>query len=341
MSFKNEYLEEILALNIIINQEKEISPVTIESIKNYLISIKELGKFSPSSWNHEWRKAIYKFGEHFKVLSPEKLFDVLDELISTSSSEFEIEVLEFVKIEVFLNFFTSDETIEYLENLVSRFRLNPEFKVSLAIFYLKEGKNELYSNYLRQALKLDKKNKDWLDSIYKHEYSHGKELIGKKKHEEADSYIQGIIDSKFYEDYYSSEYQNFFIFLKQRNDDQLLIENKLSDIQNSSKILIDDLFDKSRVKIIEILGFFTAIIAFIFGAVTISISLDLSSALILMCSFGFAMIVFILAISLAFTRPQTTIFKDKRMWVLIVILLINISLIFLSPRLVQIIDALS
>lgn len=341
MSFKKEFLENIIKLNTLIGEEKIITDTTNDKIKTYLNEVKILGTFSTDNWEIVWRKEIYKFGEYFKETNPEKVFIILEELIESTSEKSEIEVLEFIKSEIFLNFFTSEETIEYLERLTQEFRLNPEFKNSLAQQHKANDRKDLHCKLLRQALKLDKKNQDWLDAIYNAEYGIGKALISDKKHKEAGIYIQEIINSKFYEEYHSYEFQNFFIFLKQRNDDQLLIETKLNDISISSKTLIEDLFDKSRLNVIEILGFFTAIIAFIFGTVTISVSLELSSALVLMTSFGFVMIVFILTLSLVFVNSQSPLLTDKRLWTLVIVLLINISIIFLNPQLVKIIETLT
>jgi tetratricopeptide (TPR) repeat protein len=339
--YKKEFLEKIIKINTLLDKEKEITEATYEKIKLYLNEIKELGKFSPNSWKKEWRKEIYNFGEHFKEVNPEKVFGLINEIIESTKELSKIEVLEFIKSEVFVNFFTDEESIEYLKSLILKFKLNPEFKNSLAIQYSILGKDDLYCKFLKQALKLDKKNEEWLDLIYRTEYFIGEKLISEKKHEEAENFIQDIIDSNFYKDYRSNEYQNFFIFLKQRNDDQLLIENKLSEINKSSKKLIEELFDKSRIKVIEILAFFIAIIAFIFGAVSISIKLELSSALVLMSSFGFAMIIFSLTMSLVFIKSEVPLLKDKRLWALIIILLINISIIFLSPIMVNLIEALT
>jgi len=337
MSYKKQYLTEILEITELIQNNKEEEKNTIDKIKKYVKTIKSLGSFSNENWRKEWRLAIYKFGEEFNEKNPEKIFHSLNEEIDLSIENSEKEVLEFIKSEIFINFFTLDESIDYLQELSKEFNLNPDFKNSLSILYSKKGNQELSCKYLRQAIKIDKTNTDWLESIYQKEYHIGKELIREKKHEEANIFISNILDSNFYKNYRSQEYQNFFIFLQQRNDDQLLIENKLLEIDKASKIEINNLFEKSRVKVIEILGFFTAIIAFIFGAITITIKAELPSALILISSFGLVMLVFILALSIVFIKSEKRIIHDKRFWTLVVILLINISLIFLAPILSKLI----
>lgn len=335
MNYKKEYLTQIIEITQLIQANKGNDKTTIDQIKEYLRNIKSLGSFSPENWKQEWRKAIYKFGEEFKEKSPENVFNCINEEINLSKEQSEIEVLEFIKSEIFLNFFTLDESIDYLLEVSNKFNLNPDFKNSLAILYDAQGNQQLYCKYQKQAIKIEKNNTDWLESIYHKEYNIGKELIKKKKHKEANKFIQDIIDSNFYKNYRSQDYQNYFIFLQQRNDDQLLIENKLAEIDKASKIEINNLFEKSRLKIIEILGFFTAIIAFIFGAITITVKTELTSALILTTSFGLIMLIFTLALSIVFINTDKELMRDKRFWTLIIILLINISLIFLASPLTR------
>jgi hypothetical protein len=338
MSYKKEYLDKLIEINKLIKINIE-DLTTLQKVESYLKSIKSIGTFSSQNWNIEWRKQVYKFGEEFKEKNPDKIFNFINREIESSTNDSQIEVLEFIKSEVYLNFFTTDESIEYLLELNKRFNLNPEFKNSLSILYNQKGNDEFQCKYLKQALKIEKNNLDWLESIYQKEYAIGKELIFKKKHNEANKFILDIINSEFYKNYRSHEYQNFFIFLLQRNDDQLLIETKLSEINESSKGKIEDLFERSRIKIIEILGFFTAIIAFIFGAITITVKFELPSALILMSSFGLMMIIFVLMLSILFIDSKKKLLEDKRIWGLIIILLINISLFYLSKPLIEIIKS--
>jgi hypothetical protein len=77
------------------------------------------------------------------------------------------------------------------------------------------------------------------------------------------------------------------------------------------------------------LGFFTAIIAFVFGTITITVKLNLQASLILISAFGLIMIVFALCLSILFVKSEKKWFEDKRFWVLTLI----VFLIFLIVRL--------
>lgn len=340
MSYKKEFLDQIIEINKLLNDNKENDLSTLQKIKDYLNSIKSIGYFSSDTWNIQLRKELYKFGEFFEEKNPEKVFTLINDEITSSLNDSELEILEFIKTEVFINFFTEEESIIYLKEIIDKYKMNPEFRNTLSLLYKQKSDIKQAIKYAKQALKIEPNNNVWLDSLYQLEYGFGKKLIEEKKHDEANEFLKEIVNSNFYKKNRNSHYQNFFIFLRQRNDDQLLIESKLLEIDKSSKKEIESLFEKSRIKIIELLGFFTAIIAFIFGAITITVKTDLQSALVLITSFGLIMLIFILALSIVFIKTDKKIYEDKRFYLLIFILFINISLIYLGNPLTELLKTI-
>lgn len=319
-----KHISEIKEITSILEKGK-IDDNLINLFKVHLQNLEQI------EWKSEnlWISEIYNFGEQFNNKNPEKFFEILNSNIKNGNEE----LYCFIKSEIYINFFDLESSIEYLLGLVKKYELNSDFSHSLSVLYQKLEKWELASKYLRNAIKISNK-RNWIDELYLIEYNLATKLIEKKNHSEAKLFLENIVNSNFYKNKGKNDLQNYFIFLKQRNEDQLLIEEKLITISEKSENTIKELFEKSRLKTIEMLSFLIAIVAFIFGSVNfISKSNNLKQSLLLIFSFGLSLLIFSLTISLIFNNKKIVFWKEIRLYLIIFLLLIISSLIIFSEHL--------
>jgi Mn2+/Fe2+ NRAMP family transporter len=91
---------------------------------------------------------------------------------------------------------------------------------------------------------------------------------------------------------------------------------------------INHALDSDRKRIIEILGFFSAIIAFILSTVSIGKNYKYIEALNFMLGLGIILVLFALTMSLFFNRNEKKLlYKDYKFWILIIALIAMLLLI--------------
>lgn len=100
----------------------------------------------------------------------------------------------------------------------------------------------------------------------------------------------------------------------------------LSRVEDSEQRLF-----KERIRIIELLGLFVAIFAFIISSVQIIAHYELVNAIILIAAMGLALMAFMLALHLAITPGERT----KPLFLLLLILVITLFLLPLVPNIIS------
>ncbi len=100
-------------------------------------------------------------------------------------------------------------------------------------------------------------------------------------------------------------YNNWILALTYRLKDSKQFESRLSSAENDFKQMIKTETEKESKRLIEILGFFSAIVAFILASVAISNPFSFEDALMFNISLGIILLIFVLVISLLFSQKDT------------------------------------
>lgn len=150
------------------------------------------------------------------------------------------------------------------------------------------------------------------------------ELIDKGEYKAGLDYCEELIIKGAFKS--SFVYSNILVSTKERLKDYMVIESKISKAEEAFKITVREETERERKRLIEILGFFSAIIAFIFSTVSIGKSFEFEEALTFIVCLGFVLLIFMISINILFSSQAVRIYDTR---ILIVIILILTLLLIL------------
>jgi tetratricopeptide (TPR) repeat protein len=284
----------------------------------FLKQVKGIGAYNALNWHDELTTKVYDLGLLI-ANNCSNLLDIVKTEIS-NSTESEKEILYFIESEiVFAIWNTADErTFSYVSELSKRYPANAEFIHDLGIIELSKNKYIEAVNYFLAALKLAPSNKVYLKDCVNAEVEHLENLIIQEKFDEAKSYLNNLLNiRKTYANDYV--YNNWFLAIQSRIKDHVLIRSTLAKKEADIETRLDGKFEKEKFKAIEMIGIFTAIIAFIFSTISIATKYSFKEALQLEMGFGLILILFALTISLILSSKGTQLFKDIRLYSFMII----------------------
>ena len=287
----------------------------MQKFKIYIDTIQTLGPFNTIHWPEEWRKKVWKLGEQFKLLNPHKFLLVCDEKLSLPTT-INHEVIEFIRLEITYNFLTDYEVKKRIETLITKYPLNPEFRHTLGHFYSNETEKLQAIKEYKLALKIEPTNNTFLQTRFNKEYSYLNKLISDGEYIAAKQFIQTLFDEKFYIEA-DIIYHNALCTFQTRIDDHLIFQNKLKELEKDFRAKMQNELDSERKRIIEVLGFFSAVVAFILSTVSIGKNFSFIEASYFIVALGIILILFVVALSTLFSSNKTALFDDKKFWILI------------------------
>ena len=118
-------------------------------------------------------------------------------------------------------------------------------------------------------------------------------------------------------------FNNIIVSLKDRLNDHKVINERISGIAEISQKILE----KERGRLIEIMGFFVAILGFVFININLAISsLKFKEILLLMTGMAIILAFFATLVSILFKNKITAkdFFSDIRFWILIILIVIFI-----------------
>ena len=300
----------------------------IEKFKLYLELIQEIGSFNIENWRQDWRRKIWKFGEEFKKNNPSDFLIEINELLNKTETKNK-EVLEFIRSEIIVNYLPDNECKKHLEILIQTYPLNPEFRNTLGHYFSKEKQIiEAIAQY-KLAFKIDPKNQSFLKSCFTRDQNYLNEFLDKGEYEEGKEYLK-----KLYEDIEyisaSSNIKSAFNDFSRRFNDHLRFQKKLYSLEKEFQKRINSELDAERKRIVEILGFFSAIVAFILSTVSIGKNFSFIEAIYFIIALGLILILFNVSLSVLFSTSKTDLLKDKKLWILISSLILIFLFIVMS-----------
>lgn len=283
--------------------------------QTFVTQVKNIGRYSITNWPDLFMARIYDFGNKFSTIDPTDFLTAIENEILNSTFD-ENEILHFIKSEILWNFESHLKQENTLTNLLSQYVTNAELLHTLG--HLKLEKKlyldaiELYS----QTVRINPTDK-FISSKFSTEVEYVEHLIELEKYDTAEELITDRITRKVYLGNYIR--QNWFVFLRNRIKDYKLQELKAFKKEQELKKLLDAEFQSERRKVIELLGLFTAIIAFIFTTVSVAKTFNYVQAINFITCLGLVLVDFAIAISIIFHDKKLPIYKDVRLYVALII----------------------
>ncbi len=320
-------LEEITELI----KEKKINgeDEALSKFEKYLISIQSIGKFSVETWNRNWRTKIWDFGTLFKNQDPIQFLQIIEVKLE-SIDIINKEVLEFLRSEIIVTFLPDKECKSQLEKLIKVYSYNPEFRHTLGHYYLSEKEYILAIEEYKLASKIEPTNNYYLKNRFNTEWQYLNLTIKNGEYQIGKDYVNLIFAENFYQKKHTT-YYNTFVDLYQRFEDHILFQEKLFSLEIEFKEKMKSELENERKSVIEILGFFSAIMAFILSTVSIGKNYSFQEAIYFIIALGVILILFVSALSTLFATTERKIYKDKNFWILLIglltlfVLLLNIE----------------
>lgn len=326
MTFDNNLLNHLNEIIILIENEKiNGENEAIEKFKNYTDTVQLIGKFNIENWNVDWRKRIWNFGELFNQQNPILFLNIIDDklnLLTTTNKE----VLEFIRSEIIFSFLPDNECKKQLEKLIETYSYNPEFRHTLGHYYKEEQNYLLAIEEYKLALKIEPANKDFLKHRFNAEWEYLNDILKKGEYQIGKDYVSSIFTEKVYFNG-TMIFHNAFVDLNQRLEDHILFQKKLFSLENDFKEKMKSELESERKRIIEILGFFSAIMAFILSTVSIGGNFSFSEAIYFIITLGIILILFVSTLSTLFTTSDKKTIKTKNFWILVIGLILMFLMI--------------
>lgn len=282
----------------------------------YIKFVQEIGTYDSTQWKVEWRNKVWALGEEFKKINPQRFIAIIDNEIS-NQNHINIEVLDFIKSEIIFNYLPEIECKKQLEKLIELYPLNPEFRHTLGHFYSRELKYLKAINEYKLALKIEPKNNSYLKSLFSVENDYLNNLIQIKEFKTGLEYSKLVYDEAFYKEK-SIIYHNSIVGFYSRFSDHLLFQKSLKNLETDFRDKMNEELQSERKRIIEVLGFFSAIVAFILSTVSIGKNFSFTEAVYFIACLGIVLILFASSISILFSKQQQDLLKDIKFWIMII-----------------------
>ncbi|WP_407428830.1 tetratricopeptide repeat protein [Arcticibacter sp.] len=268
----------------------------VELFKKHLDSVKSLGPFNREKWSENWRYEVYSLGKTFSGISPAPFVAEIDKKLN-DCQESEKEAFWFIKCELIYNFF-SQERAGHLADLVTKFPLNPEFRHNFGHCYSDRLEFEKAVEQYELAMKLDPGNEVFKKSIFVCHQEYLISLAEGEKFEEAKKYSIEFQSKPYYKS--SFHYKNTFVDFTRNIEIQKRFKDKLTALETDFEKMVHTKFEEERKRVIELLGFFSAIMAFILTTVSVARSFSFIDAFFFVVALGIILIVFLTVINYLF-----------------------------------------
>ncbi len=319
MTWEQKYLDNLKEISSLIDSDK-----FDEALKKFIVYIKDLkiGRYSAENWKIEWRNEVYSFGRKFINKDAGPLINALELYLKESPEN--TEEVEFIYSEILWNYF--DEGTDYIgstiKSLKNKYSTNPEFHHTYS-HYLEKNNN--FDSAIQEAFlayKMDQNNYEFKSNYFNKCKKYFDLLLSKRDIERAKEVLvkmrRTITNPNT-----DFVFNNIIISLSDRVSDHEVINTKINSISDIAREIIA----KERNKIIEILGFFAAILSFVFININIALSsLPFRQILLLMVGMALVLGFFALLISILSSKTYdlkwSRFYKDIRIMILGILILL-------------------
>lgn len=283
----------------------------------HIDEVSKLSRFSNETWKYPWRRTVYDFGTKFKSIDPIDFLKILSNKKKGLDKDSQ-EVLDFYYSEIEVNSLPEDTCTSNIEILIQKYPYNPEFRHTFGHFCQRKKQYLKAIEQYRFALDKDK-NISYVGSLYSAYSRYFEELFERSEYENGYEICEALVQEKILSGFNDNFYQIKMINNKDRFKDYINL-NKV--IKDANKMVEDKIAKEANIgqlKIIEVLGFFTAIIAFVFSTVSFGTKFEFREAIVFNISLGIILVIFALVISLLFSKKDIKK-SDGRIWILVALI---------------------
>jgi len=323
MPYNNKYNQDLKAIIKLLDEGKiNGDDGALEKFKTHISEVINIGRFNIAQWNLNWRNSVYDFGTKFPKVDPIDFLNVITDE-KTDKNKDQQEVLDFYYSEIDFNSLPQETCTSRLEGFVAKYPYNPEFRHTLGHFFKRNKDYEKAIDQYKFALDKNENDKIFKDSLFNCYKEYLELLIDNSDYQKGYSICNDLVSKRVF--WGNGVLHNYLIGLSERFKDYILLNQKIVDAEVSIKEIVAKETQKGQFKVIEILGFFTAIIAFIFSTVSIGKNFSFNEAIIFNISLGIILLLFVLVINLFFTSKEIKLFDFRIL--LFVILTLSLLLI--------------
>jgi tetratricopeptide (TPR) repeat protein len=309
--------------------KKEASEA-LEKFKDYLEKVKTLGPYNELNWPVDWTSTVWDFASNLREVTKNtsNLSNYIGEVthLINNSKNINTEILEFILCELSWDsaaFEVSNKAQNIIKELYEKYPNNLEFKHAYAHFLTDEGIYLEKADQLYKACIAVWKNKSpqTLSAAFTCEYKMANKFLQNKNYDRS---IELIRRAQKYEYYKSSQMQMMLLYT---------FNDKISDTKTLHSLIEETKLDaiktakKMQGKSIELLGLFTAIIAFIMSTVSVFGKVSEKMILPIILAMGIVLILFVSTISYMNDNPKNFL-KDFRFYLIVAFLGVSIALAY-------------
>jgi len=328
MAYNDKYLNDLNEVIKLINENKlDGNNGAIEKFKEHVKEVTNIGRFSPKDWNESWRKSVYKFGVLFKEIDPVEFLKILHEN-SLLLHKDEQEVLDFYYSEIEYNSLSEEHCAKRCEDLIKKYPYNPEFRHTLGHFYKEKNMHIEAIEQYRFAFNKDKENDTFETTLFNAYKTYCDSLIEEEKYDFALSVCNNLLDEAIFRE--TIIFNNILISTKDRIKDYIVLNEKIKKAEEDFKSKVEEATKSWQFKTIEILSFFSAIIAFIFSTISIGKNFNFEQALVFNIALGITLLLFVLVLNLIFSEKTPIKKSDFRIILVGIFTLSLLTLIYIA-----------
>lgn len=288
----------------------------------YIDTLLNTGLFSVKDWPLDWQKKHLFFFSVFGE-SQEAIHVFLKQIkrkMREVSKHEPKEVLHYLYLG-FLFYARMDRgvsVLEYSKTLLRQYPKHPDFFRYHALSLSREGLHKSAVEEMKLAMQYAEKNEIYVTDLLAVETKYLEELIGNRHFNEAEYFLNRQ------EEYYQAFFGGAEWALIHRQ--LILFKSRLSDHRSVGRVLekigetITEKTEGERRRLVEVLGVFSAILAFIFMNIQIATKFTFYEAFWLMLTMGDLLLIFAITLSYVFNRSKKAhFFYHTRFWILLVL----------------------
>jgi tetratricopeptide (TPR) repeat protein len=305
------------------------------------VYLKDICAISPQSfnlvlWSENWRRTVIEFGQLFEKKDAGPYLIKLQTYVQNPDSV--CEIAAFIHSEIIWNYFerSGEYNKDIIKEYINKFPHNPEFHNTYGQFLLANNTYDKAVFEHQRSLNIDNKSFHLIQCYFSAIKQGFEFYIERSKYDEAQKIIDDNI--KFIRlkgintiPLTGQEVMNRIFAMNDRIRDHKTIQQQIEYYKKE----ISNVVSIEQRRLIEVLGIFSAIIAFILANISIGLSsLNVREMLTLMTGMAIILLIFVISISYLFAPklrypPKLYFLKQPKFWTICILsILLAVLLIY-------------
>lgn len=295
----------------------------VASFNTYIESLIRMRLYDISHWPKDWKRKHLLLFSHLKNAPKlrKRMLRILEEKLSQFSKKEEREVLHYLYLGILfcLDEEKRDSAMEYVEPLLKQYPKNADFHLYCALCHSERGSHKRAVEEVKRSMKLSNHAEDYVTDMLNIESKYLDDLIMQHKFEDAEQFLFSM--QRYYQAYFGGPdwvlLHRQLLLVKARMEDHKRLTRQFDRV---NEIVIEKT-ERERGRLVELLGVFAAIFAFIFINAQIAMKFTVHESFWLMLSMGDILLIFVVVLSFITVRPSKGIsfFKRTRFYILMIL----------------------